>query len=46
MTVRGPVIGDIQVALPVRVYADLRQPGDAAEAGQHLRETLNVGTAA
>ena len=47
MTVRGPVIGDIQVALPVRVYADLRAAGGRwAEAGQHLRETLSVGTAA
>ena len=48
MTVRGPVIDDIQVALPVRVYADLRAAGGRwAEAGQHLRETtLDVGTAA
>jgi hypothetical protein len=47
MTVSGPVIDDMQVALPVRVYADLRAAGGRwAEAGQHLRETLNVGTAA
>lgn len=47
MTVRGPVIDDMQVALPVRVYADLRAAGGRwAEAGQHLRETLDVGTAA
>jgi hypothetical protein len=47
MTVRGPVIDGMQVALPVRVYADLRAAGGRwAEAGQHLRETLDVGTAA
>lgn len=47
MTVKGPVIDGIQVALPVRVYADLRAAGGRwAEAGQHLRETLHVGTAA
>jgi hypothetical protein len=47
MTVRGPVIDEMQVALPVRVYADLRAAGGRwAEAGQHLRETLDVGTAA
>ena len=47
MAVSGPVIDDMQVALPVRVYADLRAVGGRwAEAGQHLRETLNVGTAA
>jgi hypothetical protein len=47
MAVRGPVIDDIQVALPVRVYADLRAAGGRlAEAAQHLRETLDVGTAA
>jgi hypothetical protein len=47
MTVKGPVIDDMQVALPVRVYADLRAAGGRwAEAGQHLRETLDVGTAA
>lgn len=47
MTVKGPMIDDIQVALPVRVYADLRASGGRwAEAGQHLRETLDVGTAA
>jgi len=47
MTLKGPVIDDMQVALPVRVYADLRAAGGRwAEAGQHLRETLDVGTAA
>jgi hypothetical protein len=47
MTVRGPVIDDIQVALPIRVYADLLESGGRwAEAGQHLRETFNVGAAA
>jgi hypothetical protein len=47
MSVKGPVIDDMQVALPVRVYADLRAAGGRwAEAGQHLRETLDVGTAA
>jgi hypothetical protein len=47
MTIKGPVIDGMQVALPVRVYADLRAVGGRwAEAGQHLRETLDVGTAA
>jgi hypothetical protein len=47
MAVKGPVIDGIQVALPVRVYADLRAVGGrSAEAAQHLRETLDVGTAA
>jgi hypothetical protein len=47
MAVKGPVIDEIQVALPVRVYADLRAVGGrSAEAAQHLRETLDVGTAA
>jgi hypothetical protein len=47
MTARGPVVEDIQVALPVRVYADLHASGGRrAEAGQHLRETLNVAAAA
>lgn len=47
MTVKGPVIDGMQAALPVRVYADLRAAGGRwAEAGQHLRETLDVGTAA
>jgi hypothetical protein len=47
MTVEGPAIDGIQVALPVRVYADLLAIGGRwAEAGQHVRETLNVGTAA
>lgn len=47
MTVRGPVIDGIQVALPVRVYADLRASGGRrAEAGQLLRERLDAGSAA
>jgi len=47
MTIKGPQIMGIQVAIPVRVYADLIAAGGRwAEAGQHLRETLNVGTAA
>jgi hypothetical protein len=47
MTVKGPVIDGMQIALPVRVYADLLAAGGRwAEAGQHLRETLDVGTAA
>lgn len=46
-TLQGPTIDSIQVALPVRVYADLRAAGGRwAEAGQHLRETLDVGSAA
>lgn len=47
MTVWGPVIDGMHVALPVRVYADLWAAGGRfAEAGQHLREVLDVGTAA
>jgi hypothetical protein len=43
----GPMEEGIQLALPVRVYADLRAAGGrSAEAAQHLRETLHVGTAA
>ncbi len=46
MTVRGPVMDGMQVALPVRVYADLRAAGGrSAEASHHLRETLDIGTA-
>jgi DNA-binding MarR family transcriptional regulator len=47
MAVKGPVMDGMQIALPVRVYADLRAVGGRwAEAGQHLRETFDVGTAA
>ncbi len=47
MTIKGPVIDGMQVALPVRVYADLKAAGGRwAEASEHLRETLDVGTAA
>ncbi|MBO0807042.1 MAG: hypothetical protein J2P32_01925 [Actinobacteria bacterium] len=46
MALSGPVIDGIQIALPVRVYADLRALGGRnEEAAQHLRETLNAGTA-
>lgn len=47
MSARGPVIDDIKVALPVRVYADLLAAGGrSAEAAQHLREGFHAGTAA
>ena len=47
MSARGPVIDGIQVALPVRVYADLLTAGGRwAEAAQHLREGFHAGTAA
>jgi Transcriptional regulator, AbiEi antitoxin, Type IV TA system len=47
MSAKGPVIEGVQVALPVRVYADLiAAAGRSAEAAHHLRETLDVGTAA
>jgi len=40
----GPVIDQIHVALPVRVYADLMAAGGrSAEAAQHLREVIDVG---
>ncbi len=40
----GPVIDQIHVALPVRVYADLMASGGrSAEAAQHLREVIDVG---
>lgn len=39
MAITGPVVDEIQVALPVRVYADLVSTGGrAAEAAQHLKE--------
>jgi hypothetical protein len=44
MSPRGPVIDGVHLALPIRVYADLRaEGGRAAEAASHLREVLNVG---
>jgi Transcriptional regulator, AbiEi antitoxin, Type IV TA system len=47
MSAKGPVVDGVQVALPVRVYADLSAAGGrSAEAAHHLRETLHVGTAA
>jgi Transcriptional regulator, AbiEi antitoxin, Type IV TA system len=47
MSDKGPVVDGVHVALPVRVYADLVAAGGrSAEAAHHLRETLNVGTAA
>ena len=47
MSAKGPVIDGVQVALPVRVYADLTAAGGrSAEAAHHLRETLHVGTTA
>jgi hypothetical protein len=47
MSAKGPAIEGVQVALPVRVYADLLAAGGRqAEAARHLRETLNAGTAA
>lgn len=43
----GPLIDGVQLALPVRVYADLAIAGGrSAEAAHHLRESLDVGTAA
>jgi hypothetical protein len=47
MSVRGPEIKGVQVALPARVYADLNAAGGRfAEAGQHLREVRGVGPGA
>lgn len=47
MSANGPRIDGVQVALPVRVYADLTAAGGrSAEAAHHLRETLHVGTTA
>lgn len=46
-TVPGPVVDGVHVAAPVRVYADLASLGGRwAEAAQHLREVLELGTAA
>lgn len=43
----GLVVDGVRLALPVRVYADLRAAdGRAAGAAEDLRETLHVGTAA
>ena len=47
MSAKGPRVDSIQVALPVRVYADLLAGGGRwAEAAQHLREEFDAGTAA
>ena len=47
MSLRGPEIDLVQVALPARVYADLNAAGGRlAEAGQHLREVRGVGPGA
>jgi hypothetical protein len=41
---RGPMVGNVQIALPARVYADLMAAGGrSAEAAQHLREVVGVG---
>lgn len=43
----GSVIDGVRCAPPARVYADLRAKGSrSAEAAQHLREVLGVGTTA
>jgi len=43
----GPVIDGVRCAPPARVYADLlAKGGRTAEAAQHLREVLDVGTSA
>jgi hypothetical protein len=43
MSSRGPVIDGVQIALPVRVYADLVASGGRfADAAEHLRESLDV----
>ncbi|HTW98163.1 MAG TPA: type IV toxin-antitoxin system AbiEi family antitoxin [Acidimicrobiales bacterium] len=43
----GPKIGNVQVALPARVYADLMSSGGRfAEAAHHLREVRGVGPGA
>jgi hypothetical protein len=45
MSAKGPVIAGVSLALPVRVYADLRAAGGrAAEAAQHLLEVRGVGS--
>lgn len=47
MTERGPFVDGVRVALPARVYADLRAAGGRwAEAAAHLREEFRAGTAA
>ena len=47
MSLRGPDINGVQVALPARVYADLNASGGRlAEAGNHLREVRGVGPGA
>jgi len=44
MSAKGPFLDGVQVALPVRVYADLLAAGGrSAEAAHHLRETIDVG---
>jgi hypothetical protein len=41
---RGPMVGNVHIALPARVYADLMAAGGrSAEAAQHLREVVGVG---
>lgn len=43
----GPLVDGVRCAPPARVYADLRAKGGRpAEAAQHLREVLHVGSAA
>ncbi|MHB8320042.1 MAG: type IV toxin-antitoxin system AbiEi family antitoxin [Acidimicrobiales bacterium] len=45
MVATGPIVDGIQVALPVRVYADLVSSGGrVAEAAQHLKEVRDVGS--
>lgn len=45
MAATGPIVDGIQVALPVRVYADLVSIGGrVAEAAQHLKEVRGVGS--
>ncbi|MBW4078641.1 MAG: hypothetical protein HIU84_09080 [Acidobacteria bacterium] len=45
MSEKGPIVEGVRVALPVRVYADLLGIGGrAAEAAEHLREEINVGS--
>jgi Transcriptional regulator, AbiEi antitoxin, Type IV TA system len=42
----GPVLNGVRCAPPLRVFADLAaRGGRSAEAAQHLKETLHVGTA-
>lgn len=44
MSVTGPVVHGVHVALPARVYADLLALGGrSAEAAVHLRESIDVG---